>query len=180
MTIPSKYLTMRLMNEPLPEKLLGEGHLKIIFLISEDWYFLSHRLALARACRDLGWEVIVATHVDDRGAEIEREGFRLISLRMRRRNRAPWKELPSILELAQFLRREKPDILYQVGLKPVIYGGLVSIFVHPPAVVNLLAGMGYIFTGNLELAKKIGLKPKRRIEFFTSKIECRLLEYELY
>ena len=40
--------------------------------------------------------------------------------------------------------------------------------------------MGYIFTGNLELAKKIGLKPKRRIEFYTSKIDCRLLEYELY
>ena len=39
---------------------------------------------------------------------------------------------------------------------------------------------GYIFTGNLELAKKIGLKPRRRIEFFTSKIDCRLLEYELY
>ncbi len=39
---------------------------------------------------------------------------------------------------------------------------------------------GYIFTGNLELAKKVGLKPGRRIEFFTSKIDCRLLEYELY
>ncbi|MBX2932690.1 MAG: class I SAM-dependent RNA methyltransferase [Ferruginibacter sp.] len=39
---------------------------------------------------------------------------------------------------------------------------------------------GYVFTGNLELAKKIGLKPNRRIEFFTSKIDCRLLEYELY
>jgi len=39
---------------------------------------------------------------------------------------------------------------------------------------------GYIFTGNLDLAKKIGLKPRRRIEFYTSKIDCRLLEYELY
>ena len=39
---------------------------------------------------------------------------------------------------------------------------------------------GYIFTGNLELAKKIGLKAKRKIEFYTSKIDCRLLEYELY
>lgn len=39
---------------------------------------------------------------------------------------------------------------------------------------------GYIFTGNLELAKKIGLKAKRRIEFYTSTIDCRLLEYELY
>ena len=39
---------------------------------------------------------------------------------------------------------------------------------------------GYIFTGNLELGKKIGLKPKRRIEFYSSKIDCRLFEYELY
>ena len=39
---------------------------------------------------------------------------------------------------------------------------------------------GYIFTGNLELAKKIGLKPSKRIEFYTSKIDCRLFEYELY
>ncbi|MBL7710866.1 MAG: class I SAM-dependent RNA methyltransferase [Chitinophagaceae bacterium] len=39
---------------------------------------------------------------------------------------------------------------------------------------------GYVFTGNLDLAKKIGLKPKRRIEFFTSTIDCRLFEYELY
>ena len=39
---------------------------------------------------------------------------------------------------------------------------------------------GYIFTGNLELGKKIGLKPKRRIEFYTSKIDCRLFEYDLY
>jgi putative N6-adenine-specific DNA methylase len=39
---------------------------------------------------------------------------------------------------------------------------------------------GYVFTGNLELAKKIGLKAKRRIEFYTGKIDCRLLEYELY
>ena len=39
---------------------------------------------------------------------------------------------------------------------------------------------GYIFTGNLELAKKIRLKPSRRIEFFNATIDCRLLEYELY
>ena len=39
---------------------------------------------------------------------------------------------------------------------------------------------GYIFTGNLDLAKKIGLKAKRKIEFFTGKIDCRLLEFELY
>lgn len=39
---------------------------------------------------------------------------------------------------------------------------------------------GYVFTGNLELAKKIGLKASRRIEFYTARLDCRLLEYELY
>lgn len=39
---------------------------------------------------------------------------------------------------------------------------------------------GYIFTGNLDLAKKVGLKAKRRVEFYTAKLDCRLLEYELY
>jgi putative N6-adenine-specific DNA methylase len=39
---------------------------------------------------------------------------------------------------------------------------------------------GYVFTGNLELAKKIGLRTKRRTPFFNSGIECRLLEFELY
>jgi putative N6-adenine-specific DNA methylase len=40
--------------------------------------------------------------------------------------------------------------------------------------------LGYIFTGNLDLAKKIGLKARRRVEFFSAKIDCRLLEYEMY
>lgn len=40
--------------------------------------------------------------------------------------------------------------------------------------------MGYVFTGNLNLAKKIGLRAKRRIEFFNGTIDSRLLEYELY
>ena len=39
---------------------------------------------------------------------------------------------------------------------------------------------GYLFTGNLDLAKKVGLKTKRKIPFFNSNIECRLLEYDLY
>lgn len=46
---------------------------------------------------------------------------------------------------------------------------------------NQCKGMiGYIFTGNLDLAKKVRLKPSRRIEFYNATIDCRLLEYELY
>ena len=138
---------MRLDNNKRPP-----SSIKILFLVTEDWYFISHRLVLARACRDLGWEVTVATYVQDHGLAIEREGFRVIPIRMRRRDRAPWKEIRSLLELVLLLKRERPHILHQVGLKPVIYGSIAAILVRPCVVVNALAGLGYIFTsGRLQI-----------------------------
>ena len=124
----------------------GRDRFKIMFLVTEDWYFVSHRLSLARACRDLGWEVVVATRVGRFGEAITREGFRTVSIHLRRSSRAPWRELATIFELVKVLARERPDIVHQVGLKPVIYGSLAAILVRTRLVVNMLAGMGYIFT----------------------------------
>ena len=89
-----------------------------MFVVAEDWYLLSHRLQLARTCRERDWEVAVATRVLEHGAAIEREGFRVVHLRLRRRDRAPWKEILSIVELARLYRRERPDLVHQIGLKP--------------------------------------------------------------
>ena len=46
----------------------------LLYLVSEDWYFWSHRLSIARAARDAGWEVLVATRVGNHGERIEQEG----------------------------------------------------------------------------------------------------------
>ncbi len=51
---------------------------RLLYLVSEDWYFLSHRLPMARAARDAGYEVHVATRVVDGGAAIQAEGSRCI------------------------------------------------------------------------------------------------------
>src|SRR5262249_61988991 len=48
---------------------------RVIYLVTEDWYFISHRLPMARAARNAGFEVHVATRVDRHGAAIEAEGF---------------------------------------------------------------------------------------------------------
>ena len=60
-------------------------HPKLIFLVTEDWYFCSHRLPVARAARDAGFEVVVATRARDHAALIRGEGFRLAPLPWRRR-----------------------------------------------------------------------------------------------
>ncbi len=56
------------------------------------------------------------------------------------------KELRTILELVRILARERPNIVHQVGLKPVIYGSIAAMFCPPDVVVNALAGLGYVFT----------------------------------
>ncbi|MDH5201867.1 MAG: class I SAM-dependent RNA methyltransferase [Nitrospirota bacterium] len=56
-----------------------------------------------------------------------------------------------------------------------LYKGIGDFFKH-----RCRGYTGYLFTGNLDLAKKVGLRSKRRIQFFNGGIECRLLEYELY
>ena len=142
----------------------GRSRRKILFLITEDWYFLSHRLPIARECRRLGWDVVVATRVGEGGAAIEREGFRVAPIRLRRSGRNPLSELRAIVELVAILFRERPDIVHQVGMKPVLYGSLAAMLARPSVVVSALAGMGYVFTagsrgpGIARAAMKIALR----------------------
>ena len=123
-----------------------ENQVKILFLITEDWYFLSHRLALAQSCRDLGWNVVVATHVDKNYDEMKQQGFEIIPIRMRRGYGNVYSEIVAIFELIQIFRHHKPDITHNVGLKPVIYGSLAARLTRTVPVINMLAGMGYVFS----------------------------------
>lgn len=120
----------------------------ILFFITEDHYFCSHRLPIARAARDAGFKVIVATRVQKHKEQIIQEGFKLIPLRLRRSNKNPLKELFSLIELINIYRLERPDIVHHVSMKPVLYGSLAARIAHVPAVVNAFAGMGYMFTSN--------------------------------
>ena len=119
---------------------------KLLFLVTEDWYFCSHRLPLARAAQAAGYEVVVATRVGRHGETIAAEGFKLVPIGLRRSGRNPLRELFAIAEIAVIYRRERPDIAHHVALKPVLYGTLAARMARVPAVVNALAGMGFVFS----------------------------------
>ena len=129
---------------------------KILFLVTEDWYFRSHRLGLARAARDAGAEVAVATRVRDHGAAITQEGFRLLPLRLRRGGRNPLAELPALAEILRLYRRERPDLVHHVAMKPVLYGALAAALTGVPVVVNALTGLGALFIGGSATARLLG------------------------
>ncbi len=119
---------------------------KILFFITEDWYFWSHRLPLARAMKDEGFEVLIATCVTDHGDRIKDEGFKLLPLRLNRSGKNPFQEIVSIIEIIRLYRRERPDIAHHVALKPVIYGAIAARFAGISNVVNALAGLGHVFS----------------------------------
>jgi len=120
---------------------------RLLFVITEDWYFIAHWLNLARAARDAGFEVGIATRVAAHGEQIKSEGIRLFPLRfMRRSSMQPWIEMRAIGELTTLYRQWRPAIAHHVAAKPVIYGGRAALRTHVPAVVNALAGLGFVFT----------------------------------
>jgi glycosyltransferase involved in cell wall biosynthesis len=119
---------------------------RLLYVITEDWYFWSHRLDLAKAARAAGFDVAIATRVTDHGERIRQEGFRLLPIRLDRRSRNPMRECASILELISLYRRERPHIVHHVALKPILYGALAAWWARIPVVINAFAGLGYTFT----------------------------------
>jgi glycosyltransferase involved in cell wall biosynthesis len=126
---------------------------KIVYLVSEDWYFCSHRLPLGIAAREAGAEVIVATRVNDHRAQIEAAGLRIAPIEMQRSGTNPLTDLSTIQQIIELYRREKPDLVHHVALKPILYGGYAAKRAGVPAIVNAVAGMGFIFISNSLFAR---------------------------
>lgn len=118
---------------------------KILFLVTEDWYFCLHWIALARAARDSGMEVLAATRVHNHGESIENEGITLFPIRLRRRSLSPLQEFQTLLELIRLYRRERPDVVHHIALKPIVYGSIAARLARVPATVNAFAGLGSTF-----------------------------------
>jgi glycosyltransferase involved in cell wall biosynthesis len=117
----------------------------ILFFITEDWYFWSHRLSVARAARDAGFRIIIVTRIHQHRERIEKEGFKLIPINLERRGKNPVKEFLNFLEIIKIYRKQKPDIVHHVAMKPVLYGSLAARITGISAVINALAGLGVIF-----------------------------------
>ncbi|MEA1922991.1 MAG: glycosyltransferase family 4 protein [Pseudomonadota bacterium] len=117
----------------------------ILFLVTDDWFFLLHRKALAVAAQAAGFRVLVATAPGPRVAEITALGFTHYPLKMRRASRNPLRELIGLFDLVRLYRRLKPDIVHQVSIKPIIYGSLAARLAGVPAVVNAVTGLGFVF-----------------------------------
>jgi glycosyltransferase involved in cell wall biosynthesis len=134
----------------------------IIYFVSEDWYFCSHRLPIARKALAEGFKVVVVTRVDKHRDVIESEGFELASIEIKRGGINLFSEFKTISTLYSYYKKYNPDIVHHVAIKPVIYGTLVARLVGSIKIVNAMAGLGFVFISN---KKKV-----RLLRFFIHKL----------
>jgi len=126
---------------------------RILYLVTEDWYFLSHRLPMARAAKEAGFEVHVATRIAREADAIRAEGFTLHGLSWRRGSTAPLGNAMAVLEIRRLLRRLRPAVLHNIALKPVLIGSAAAWRMPQVATVNNVAGLGSVYLGRSSLAR---------------------------
>jgi glycosyltransferase involved in cell wall biosynthesis len=103
---------------------------------------------MARAARDAGFDVGVATRINLHGDRILAEGFSLHQLNWTRGSLSVLQFLRAVGEVASLYRREKPDIVHHVALKSVVIGSLAARLWRVQHVVNALTGLGHLFTAD--------------------------------
>jgi glycosyltransferase involved in cell wall biosynthesis len=118
---------------------------RLLFVVNVDWFFLSHRLPLARAAREAGAEVVILAAESGEAERIRREGFRFVPFPFSRRGVAVASELKIVFSLMSLYRSLRPDLVHHVTIKPVLYGSLVARVVGDIKVVNAVSGLGYTF-----------------------------------
>ncbi len=118
---------------------------KVLFVVVEDAFFLSHRKELARRMRSEGFEVVVATPPGSRKHEILAAGFRHCTLAVGK-TKNPVRALLGVIDMVRLYRRERPDLVVHVSMRPILFGSLAALFAGRPPVANLVTGLGYVFS----------------------------------
>ncbi len=114
--------------------------------MTEDWYFVSHRLPMARAAREAGFDVHVATRVDRHGKAIAAEGFHLHPLSWRRGSFNPRDLIRIVREVRALYRQLKPDLAHHVAVQAAVVGSLAATRL-PIVCLNAITGLGTTFLG---------------------------------
>jgi glycosyltransferase involved in cell wall biosynthesis len=147
---------------------------RLLYLVSEDWYFRSHRLPMALAAQRAGYEVHVATRVQADGAAIEALGFTLHPLDWRRGSTNPFDRLRLIGDVRRLYRSLKPDLVHHVALEPTVIGSLAALGL-PVKTLDAMAGLGFVFTSRSPKALLTGFVVRGLLRFLLTRRDAAVL-----
>ncbi len=132
---------------------MNTSRTKMLFFVTEDWFVCSHWLPLVEGAKKTGFDVVVVTRTGKHLEKILQRGIRVIPFEISRRGSNIFREFEALLRLMQIYRKEQPDIVHHVAMKPILYGSLIAHLMRVPHTVNWVAGMGWLFVSNNLRAK---------------------------
>lgn len=116
--------------------------MRLLFVVNDASYFVSHRLPIGLEARRRGFEVHVAAPGAGTRPVLERFGITCHRVYLPRGNADPIGALRSVASLARLFARLRPDIVHAVTTRPVVLGGLAARLTRVPAIVYAVAGLG--------------------------------------
>ncbi len=141
---------------------------KVLFVQTEGWFFLSHFRPLAEAISSTQtYSGSIVTTIGSAGPSLEKLQLKVIPLDFERASFNPFSALKLVWNLRKILREECPDIVHFIALKPIIIGGLASLFLPKTGKVFHLTGLGYLVDGKTWLARARQNLVFRMVALFT-------------
>ena len=114
----------------------------LLYLVTEDWYFISHRLNLALEAKDKGFRVCVACRNSGRLDEIKAYGIECYPLDWNRGSLNVFSVIKGIIETRRVLHKVKPQIFHLVSIQSIITGCIATLFNDKIGKVLAFTGLG--------------------------------------
>jgi glycosyltransferase involved in cell wall biosynthesis len=128
---------------------------KILFFVTEDWFFTSHFVGFAHIATELGMEVLLCSSINEKRNELESLGIRLLDIKIARGVLNLFRISRLMWRVRRIIKAEQPEIIHVVSLSLVLTCGLVARFTSKGALVCAATGLGYIWAID-NLATRIG------------------------
>jgi glycosyltransferase involved in cell wall biosynthesis len=120
---------------------------KILFLVNDLSFFLSHRFPIAKKAKLNGYDIVIAFG-ETGGADtkhLEKKGYKLTYLPMERGGKNLFKDLKSLILIFKLFKYEKPNLVHLITIKPYLYGGIISRLTGIKSLVSAVSGLGTLF-----------------------------------
>lgn len=123
--------------------------MRLLLNVNAAWFLISHRMEIARAARDAGFEVHVSADVEstEEQSTLEREGFRFHRVFLKRGGLSPVDDLLYLRQIRRVLRTVRPELIHNITVKPIVYGTIAARCMRVGGIVNAVSGLGYAFAG---------------------------------
>ncbi len=119
----------------------------LLIIVNEDRFFLSHRVGIALAAKQEGWDVKIVCKDTGQRSDVESLGLEMIELPINPTGRNLLQELSTFRFLYKLYQADKNVIVHHVGLKNILWGGLAAKLVKVRGMVNAISGLGIMFSG---------------------------------